>query len=224
MKICFFSDIHGNYEAFSAGYQMVLDEHADINIFLGDICGYYFDTMKIWADLKECPNLITLLGNHDKIFLESYANGAVPSEYTKKYGPALDMLLHTCSESFIEWLKKSRLFFSDESISLFCCHGGPNDPINQYIYPDTELPEVNAKHVIMGHTHYPMYRSRNGHCYGNPGSMGQPRDGGNPSFAILRTGKIDSWEIRRFVYNKISLIRKIDKMPVPVYLQQVLWR
>ena len=224
MKICFFSDIHGNYEAFSVGYKLLLAEHADLNIFLGDICGYYFDCIKIWAELKECPNLVTLLGNHDKFFLKNYHIGTIPVEYTQKYGPSLNMLLHSCSNEFIEWLENAESSFADESEALFCCHGGPNDVLNQYIYPDSELPVVNAKYVVMGHTHYSMYRFQHGCHYGNPGSMGQPRDGSAPSFAVLRTEQNGSWDIHHFSYDKTPLFKAMKEMRVPEYLRQVLRR
>lgn len=48
MKICVFSDIHGNGPAFRVAYEMIMSEKADINIFLGDLCGYYFDQKEIF--------------------------------------------------------------------------------------------------------------------------------------------------------------------------------
>ena len=47
MKICLFSDIHGNGPAFEAAYTKLMGEQADLNIFLGDLCGYYFDELEI---------------------------------------------------------------------------------------------------------------------------------------------------------------------------------
>ena len=47
MRICVFADIHGNGPAFRIAYDMILSEKAAINIFLGDLCGYYFDQKEI---------------------------------------------------------------------------------------------------------------------------------------------------------------------------------
>jgi predicted phosphodiesterase len=45
-KICIFSDIHGNGPAFAAGYPLIVEEQADLYVYLGDLCGYW-ETMTI---------------------------------------------------------------------------------------------------------------------------------------------------------------------------------
>ncbi|WP_165176974.1 metallophosphoesterase family protein [Desulfovibrio sp. ZJ369] len=225
MKICFFSDIHGNFDAFSSGYKLILKEDADINIFLGDICGYYFDALKVWKELENCKNIIRLLGNHDKILLDSYAKGFIQRDYSTKYGPALEILLHNSTREFINWLKSAQEFYINHEISLFCCHGGPDNFLDQYLYPNSILPKTCTKLTIMGHTHYSMYRLKNNHYYGNPGSMGQPRDGKLPSFAVLHTEQPSSWEVKHFDYNRKSLTDTLQKMHnIPEYLYNVIWR
>lgn len=224
MKICFFSDIHGNYEAFSAGFELILNEHADMYIFLGDICGYYFDTLKIWHELKKIKNLSYLLGNHDSFFLESYKTGKISPQYTKKYGPSLEMLLQECSEDFIKWLQKAKKVYSNKMLSLMSCHGGPEDYLKQYIYPDSPLPKSYFRYIITGHTHYPMSRLHGEHFYGNPGSIGQPRNGDCPSYAILHTEQKNGWVVRHFTYDRRPLLEKLNTMNAPAYLRQILLR
>ncbi|MFA5093278.1 MAG: metallophosphoesterase, partial [Candidatus Omnitrophota bacterium] len=71
MKLCVFSDIHGNLPAFEAAYPLIINESADVNLFLGDLCGYYFDEVSVWQRLRDVPRLVALRGNHDEMFLRA---------------------------------------------------------------------------------------------------------------------------------------------------------
>jgi predicted phosphodiesterase len=68
MRICLFSDIHGNGPAVRAAHPMIMSEKADVHVFLGDLCGYYFDQNEIFILLQSIPNLVALKGNHDQFF------------------------------------------------------------------------------------------------------------------------------------------------------------
>ena len=57
MRICLFGDIHGNGPAFRIACKAIVAESADLNIFLGDLCGYYYDQLDIFDMLREIPNL-----------------------------------------------------------------------------------------------------------------------------------------------------------------------
>lgn len=58
------------------------------------------------------------------------------------------------------------------------------------MYPDTDVNE-SLYHpydfVILGHTHYQMYRKPDRTVLLNPGSLGQPRDGKGYSYCVLDT-------------------------------------
>jgi len=71
----------------------------------------------------------------------------------------------------------------------------------------------------------PMLCSFEGGMVGNPGSVGQPRDGdARASFAILTVseGKVN-FEIRRVEYDVDSVADKISRMGLPVFLAERLY-
>lgn len=47
--------------------------------------------------------------------------------------------------------------------------------------------ELGCKAAIFGHTHKPVYEETNGIYLINPGSLSQPRDGSDGSYAIIHT-------------------------------------
>ena len=106
MKICVFADIHGNGPAFRVAYDMIISEKADLNVFLGDLCGYYFDQKEIFLVLKTVPNLIAIKGNHDLIFLRIIINKdeELRQTYLKKYGNSMENLLGGDAEQLNQWL------------------------------------------------------------------------------------------------------------------------
>jgi len=215
MKICIFSDIHGNGPAFNAAYGMITSEKADINIFLGDLCGYYYDQLEILDKLTAIPKLSAVKGNHDHIFL-SMINGdrELGVTYMKKYGYSIENLLNNDTAGLVRWLSGLPESCAVADTALSCYHGSPWDSMEGYVYPDSRLdrfldyPEL---YFLLGHTHYPMVRRIGDKFIINPGSLGQPRNGGWPTYAVL---DYDSMEvsIKEVIYDKSELIRRIEKV------------
>lgn len=229
MKICLFSDIHGNKIAFDAAVPQMIGTGADLIIFLGDICGYYFEAIKIWRRLRCIPNLIALAGNHDALFLQFVEQGFVPESYTKKYGPALAMLLRNNPdelEPFLNWLRGLRHSYYDPDGLYACFHGGPGEPATEYIYPDTTLPTIDAPFVFMGHTHCPMVRTDGRTIFCNPGSLGQPRHGSSASFAVMEFDDSNwHWDVRKVDFDREALIASFAVYgALPHYLIDILRR
>jgi diadenosine tetraphosphatase ApaH/serine/threonine PP2A family protein phosphatase len=108
-------------------------------------------------------------------------------------------------------------------------HGSPRNPLSEYIFPG--IPNELAKKLVqkagtslllLGHTHMPMFYSLGGQMVGNPGSVGQPRDGDpRASFAILTVaeGKVN-FEIRRVEYPVDSVADKITRAGLPMFLAE----
>jgi diadenosine tetraphosphatase ApaH/serine/threonine PP2A family protein phosphatase len=67
-------------------------------------------------------------------------------------------------------------------------HGSPSDPVNGYLYPDTELDEVSYRFVFCGHTHRPFIRQAGHTTYVNVGSCGLPRDDGRYGACAILDG------------------------------------
>ena len=228
MKICVFSDIHGNGPAFRVAYDMILSEKADLNIFLGDLCGYYFDQKQIYEMILLLPRLIALQGNHDQIFLKIVQGDEnLCRDYSMKYGKSLEYLLKEDKPELYLWLSTLPQSYSSPILDLSCYHGSPWNPMEGYVYPDSSLEkflDYPDSLFVLGHTHYPMARKINNKLIVNPGSLGQPRNGGWPTYAII---DYSSKEVifREIFYDKTDLIRQIDKFDINnQYLRKILFR
>lgn len=228
MKICVFSDIHGNSLAFESAYHLIMNESADVNLFLGDLCGYYFDEINAWHRLLEIPRLVALRGNHDEMFSQAAAGDVnVQNEYRLKYGPALDFFLEKRNADLINWINELPLSWEGQGATCSACHGSPWDFLKEYIYPDASLNrfgKLQYSWVFLGHTHYPMDLSEGSVRIVNPGSLGQPRDGHWPRYAVvdLVKGKVD---FREVCYDREKLICEIrQRAPENFYLHDVIER
>jgi len=228
MKICVFSDIHGNNHAFKQALPMLKNEGADLYLFLGDLCGYYFDQEEIFAELINLPNLLSLLGNHDQMFLEIlHGDEILRRNYLEKYGKSMEYLLEKDYKEMNNWLSE----LPGPSIKVIkgvtAFHGSPQDPMEGYVYPDTSLDlflEESSNFFLLGHTHYPMNRRIGEKWIVNPGSLGQPRNGSCPTYAVIDSS-LWSVTFRQVPYYRDDLARQIEKMDGNhPYLKTVLFR
>jgi len=215
--------------AFEAAFPCIRATNADRYIFLGDICGYYFDTLVIWEKLVTLPRLVAILGNHDAFFLKCVQQGCVPEQYIQKYGPSLELLLRypatLVKEKFISWLHSNPSQYTSPEGLLHCVHGSPLDPLDGYMYPNSPLPiGAFAPFVLCGHTHYSMVREQSGTVFFNPGSLGQPRNGEMPTYGVIDT-KNKTCSIYHVQYDAKRYAQEIfDTYPEYPYLYSVLVR
>ena len=229
MKICAFSDIHGNGPAFRVAYDMIISEQSDLNVFLGDLCGYYFDQKEIFFMLQTIPNLIALKGNHDLIFLNIIIkkDEELRNAYLKKYGNSMENLLGQDTEEFIQRLSGLPESYIHANSGLAFYHGSPWDSLDGYVYPDSPLEkflDYPDSLFILGHTHYPMIRTIDEKLIVNPGSLGQPRNGGWPTFAVIDYSS-KKVIFREISYNKTELVSQINEIDGHnQYLKEVLFR
>lgn len=228
MKLCVFSDIHGNLPAFEAAYPLIMREAADLNIFLGDLCGYYFEEDLIWEKLSKMPRLVAIRGNHDDMFIHgAEGDQNILHMYASRYGRALELFLRKDYQEMLRWMKGLPASYADSGSRFLCCHGSPRDPVEEYVYPDAPLaPFVNMNFDIcfLGHTHYPMVRDCEGRMFVNPGSIGQPRDGDWPCFAVVNL-KEKEVVLKHFRYDTQKVLRKINEVGDQTkYLKDVIER
>ncbi len=212
MRICAFSYFYGNKHEFRVAYIMLIDEGADLNIFLGDLCGYYFDQYDILDMLQTIPNLIAIKGNHDSIFLK-IVNGDedLRKDYLIKYGSSMENLLKGNNCHLIQWLNSLPESYISSDLDLSCYHGSPWDAMECYVYPDSSLDkflEYHCSSFVLGHTHHRMYRRIGEKIIINPGSLGQPRDGGWPTYIVMDY-TLKRNIIREVPYNKSELLKRI---------------
>jgi putative phosphoesterase len=227
MKLGIFSDIHGNLFSFENIYHELKKEKCDMYLFLGDICGYYYRQKEIIDMLADIPHLGTIAGNHDALFLESLQDENVMRRYTEKYGLSFQFLKETIDFKRLDFLRKLPGEFHLETEGIAAFHGSPWDSLEEYIYPDSPMERFNGlpfKLVFLGHTHHPMDIKLQNIRVINPGSAGQPRNGGWPTYALYDT-RSKKLQIKQVHYNVNGLIDEIKKRKDEnPYLTRVLHR
>lgn len=215
MKIAVLSDIHSNKFAMAAVLDAVILENPDLVILLGDTFGYYpwaVETFRLVSQLRA----FALLGNHDKLILDTTPPSPVPSYWQVAKQNQRDLELN--APEALTWLNSltssAELAVSDRNI--MCYHGTPADPLNGRYYPDSATsPDWRPgpdQIVLLGHTHYPLIRvTDSGGLIVNPGSVGQPRDGDlRASWGILFPSEL-RFELRRTKYDVVQAIAVLQQ-------------
>lgn len=230
MRILVLSDIHANLTALEA----VLADAGDVDGVwcLGDLVGYGPDPEECITRIRNLPNLVCLLGNHDaavlgKLDQEAFNREAIISvNWTREK-------LSKDSQDFLFGLS-TRL----ETMGVTLSHGSPRNPIWEYLL---DLNTVMSNFAffrtnicLVGHTHIPILYSHNGNgtvdwsvpqpgsaititgrAILNPGSVGQPRDRDPRAAYAIFTLEENKWEARRVEYDVVSVQERITAAGLP---------
>lgn len=219
MKLCFFSDIHGNGYAFDAFLREMEKKKPDKIIFGGDFAGYYYDANRIISKVREL-GFSCIQGNHDKLLIELAEGKRNPEELAARYGNSYKRALLEITEENIRFLKEQPFFYEMEAdgLRLGFFHGSPRNWQNDRIYPDTEITDETElalfeKYdvVFCGHTHHKLIKQIGTTLLVNGGSAGQQRDGKGTSYALFDTQR-KRVEIHSFAYEKEKLLSDIDRI------------
>ncbi len=211
MKLLLFSDIHGNNYSFDSFISNVSKNKNDYQrIFLGDFVGYYYGANEIINYCRK-NNILCILGNHDKYFLDVIDGKIDINYYIKKYGNSYQIALDTISQDNIDFLRQldKNTTVSFDNKKVYICHGSPLDNLEGRIYPDTDLTIFkelvkNYNYVINGHTHHKMARKMEETTFLNPGSLGQQRDAKGCSYMTL--------DLKKDIYEFYTVDYPIDKL------------
>lgn len=229
MKIAILSDIHGNKYSLRAAKKKMDELRIDKFIFCGDALGYYYGHNEVIDYLRIEKNFYCVLGNHDQMFIDIFDGVKEKNTYLDKYGSSIEEFLETITKENMEFLRdlpREKELILDE-LRIKIVHGSPWDHLNEYIYPDSGFDrylELDYDYFFQGHTHHKMITRLNKSVIVNPGSLGQPRDGGYPSFAVLDT-KTKNIEFITVKYDIHDLLNDIQIFPdEPSYISDVLWR
>ncbi len=192
MKTLIISDIHANITALEA----VLADAGEIDSVwaLGDVVGYGPDPNECVERVRDLPNIVCLLGNHDA------ATIGMIDDIT--FNPAARMAVQwtrtTLNPENLAYLDRLPEYLRLGDITL--AHGSPREPVWEYLL-DTRNATENfsyfyTPYCLVGHTHLPtIYTQLDENEYArliaptngieldlvprsiiNPGSVGQPRD------------------------------------------------
>lgn len=218
MKLCFFSDIHGNGYAFDAFIEEMKKKKPEQIIFGGDFAGYYYDGDRIITQMRKL-GFPCILGNHDRMLLELLEKKKESGQLICRYGNSYQKLEKGISKENEDFLRSLPEFYELETDGLLLgfFHGSPRNFLNDRIYPDTEITDRNEialfekyDYVFCGHTHHKLVKRFGKTILINPGSAGQQRDGKGTSYVLFDTGT-KKWEICSFAYDRESLAADIDR-------------
>jgi diadenosine tetraphosphatase ApaH/serine/threonine PP2A family protein phosphatase len=196
--------------------------------------GYGPDPNAVVEEVRDIPNLVCLLGNHDmaaigKMPLESFNGEARRSlEYHAKVISASNM-------DFMRSLSANVKVCGDATLA----HGSPRDPLWEYIL-NAVTARINFDHFdtpwcFVGHSHIQavfMLNEKNDRVTFeqtkpsvaldlrpklilNPGSVGQPRDRDpRAAYAIYDT-EARTWTPRRVAYDVAAVQQRIREAGLP---------
>ncbi len=231
MKVGLLGDIHGNYLALEAVLNAA--KECDVTRFLvtGDLIGYYFWPGKV-LELLSSVECTIVKGNHEGMLTSVVENPYLLPPIEKKYGSGLRVVLEQLNnEQVMELIRLPETQnVNINSCDILLCHGSPWDT-DQYIYPDAseallkKCTSFGVNIIIMGHTHYPLYRKIGTTFLINPGSVGQPRNKQpGASWAILDT-ETKNVTFRNENYPIQSVVDEAShREPMLPYLAEVLVR
>lgn len=211
MRIVVFSDVHGNSLALKEMFLMCQKYNITKYIHCGDIFGYFYNQKEV-IDLFIKNDVISIMGNHDKYFLDFYDH-QIDSSVLEKYGHSYDINRKELDFKYIQYVRKLPLFYQMEynNLKIMFYHGSPTNPLEGRHYPDkTEsLEKYNLSNVLfLGHTHYRMkFRTKDALVL-NPGSLGLPRDSNGFSFLLCDLSKME-FEFLNININFVDLMSEI---------------
>ena len=156
MKTIAFSDLHGNYELWTAIKNYYSDN--DTLIFLGDACDRGPDGIKIMQEMFKDKRVIYLLGNHEQMLLDYYTQGIEKSLIQDK---------KVLIDNLTNQTKISYIYINKEKKNIFLSHAGTDiGKVNaatektliwdrQHIKLDTPF-NVKYKYWYVVHGHTPV--------------------------------------------------------------------
>lgn len=235
MRLAFFSDIHGNLEAFNEVLKDMETRRIDRLYCLGDLVGYGPQPEEIVKRIREL-GIPTVMGNYDDAVgfeKESCGCSYNPGRETEIGDESINWSIANTSDASKEYLRSlpHTLEFEEEGVKFLLVHGSPLDHLLEYIKPTTPaerlekvLGKVHADVVINGHTHLPMVRWAKGKLVFNDGSVGRPKDG-DPRACYLIVDVLSGSLAHEFVrvgYDVKTTIEKMAQVGLPPELGVVL--
>lgn len=195
MKIGFLSDAHGNGPSLEKALSLMSARGVTNCFFLGDSIGYIpsLSALEVLVDKKNIIHCVR--GNHEEMLLNKKFNPENKHVYLHQN------LSHKINE-YLNILTKwpTKLELSIMGLKILIVHGSPDNPLEGYVYPDTDMRNVECDFdwVFMGNTHIPFMSKVKNTTYVNVGSCGLPRDDGRFGSIVIFNIQNMRCEILRF--------------------------
>jgi putative phosphoesterase len=235
LRICTFSDIHGNVHALRAVIDAIERERPDRVYCLGDLVGYGACPNEVINLLRQ-KALPTIMGNYDDGvgFDRDDCGCAYTDDEMRRLGH-LSLLWsreHVTDENkaFLRSLLPN-IRFEAEGKRVLLVHGSPRR-INEYVYAD-RLPAslariavaAEADVLIFGHTHLPYTKEVQGVLFVNDGSAGKPKDGDpRAAYAVLEISAQVQARIVRVPYDVDAAEAAVRGSGLPAHFADLLQR
>lgn len=231
MRILVISDIHANLTALEA----VIADAGEIDAAwcLGDLVGYGPDPNECVQRVRQLPNLICLIGNHDAAVLGQIDIDSFNLE-ARQVVIWTQQNITSANAAYLSSLPERVVL---DSVTLV--HGSPRQPVWEYLL-DTRTATQNFAYFetpfcFVGHSHLPIIYQLNGgrrsadliipetaeqvemtpRAILNPGSVGQPRDRDpRASYALFET-EGHTWDYRRVLYDVASVQERMQAHNLP---------
>lgn len=218
MRTAIISDIHSNIHALEIVLEEIERYSPDTIMCLGDVVGYCAHPNECCRRVRKVSSYC-IAGNHDRAALTRDVLRMNPYAAAAALWSANQ--LDEESRSYISSLSASASFDDGDSCVVCGYHGSDTDP-DEYVYEESVdediLTRSGADAVFLGHTHVPYKRSFAAGIVGNPGSVGQPRDGDpRASFALFDT-KLRDFDIVRIEYDTKQASESILRAGLPMIL------
>lgn len=225
------SDIHANLTALQA----VLKHAGEIDAAwcLGDLVGYGPDPNECVEIVRNLPEIVCLLGNHDAAAL-----GMIETEsFNPDARLALEWTRNELDDDALEFLQSLPDRYITDHVSL--AHGSPRQPVWEYLL-DTRTATINFEYFetpycFVGHTHLPvvyylpdesrvarltvpdasMQITLAPRAILNPGSVGQPRDRDPRAAYAIYDPDHNLFEFRRVAYSISSVQERMSEAGLP---------
>ena len=151
MKIAVFADAHAHGDALDAVLASA-DASGVAQLWsLGDMLGGGPDPERVVATVRErCA--VALVGNHDY----GVRGSVEPSRLGPVAGRSIELASEQLSGDDMAWLRSRKPAARRGDIQ--CWHGGPHDPVWEYIGPGNVAKSLTAQKAsvgLAGHTHVP---------------------------------------------------------------------
>ena len=224
MKIGIISDIHSNLAALDAAICELTSRGCERIICAGDIIGIGHEPDKTVGRLRQIPNLVAVVGNHDKYFTRGLPSGFPNPEQMERdeYEQHLWQQSQLSAESaeFLRSLPETarlqvdgaRIYFAHYAMSdgkYLLVHNADGEWLSEAFPADADV-------AVYGHDHCRSIVRRHRRLYVNPGALGCPSDGSDIArAAILTIGDGISVESIDAHYDVESVTAEISRLDYP---------
>ncbi|ACC97970.1 Metallophosphoesterase [Elusimicrobium minutum Pei191] len=227
MKYGVFSDVHANLPALEAVLAEFDKAGIDHFICCGDIIGYGPHAEACASAVRKLPNLIAVMGNHDKALSDPDILQFFSQESVM---PIVDANMYLSNQNILFLSELPNVYLS-ETFSLV--HGTFSDPFKEYLLTPAQFKlnkdEFPGSYCFIGHSHIPFIMC--GHdeqhvsvelfpkeevtikfdpkkkYFINPGSVGQPRDHNPLASAGIFDSDNNTFKLIRVAYD----IKKVQE-------------